>query len=169
MTWELPFATSPSPRPTWRGSRKSWGNSGSSRSACPCGGSGSGLGSGGSADRARLRQHQPSCSSSESRIAQPFVRISLSEAFLLVELDVGLSVWQKTGSKDWFELKWNKPRCVGRRGGKNEKMFWVEMKCFGCCFFWVFLFFFVFLPVDYLILCKSVFFKDSKGRKKKYL
>lgn len=141
-TWELPAATSPSPKPTWQGSRKSWGNLGSSPSACPCGGSGSGLGNGGSADRAQFCQHQPSCSTSESCIAQPFLRISLSEAFLLVELDVGLSVWQKTGSKDWFKLKWNKPWCLwGEGGGKNGKMFWVKMKCLGwffCCVFFCF-------------------------------
>lgn len=37
-------------------------------------------------------------------------------------------------------------------------MFWVLFFLFVCLGF--------FLPVDYLILCKSVFFKDSKGRKK---
>lgn len=120
MTWEPPSATSPSPKPTWRGSRKLWGSLGSSRSACPCGGSGRGLGSGGSGDRPQLCLDQPSCSSSESYVAHLFIRIFLHEAFLLGELDVGLSFWRKIfGNKIQFELKRNKPQCVG---GEAEGM-----------------------------------------------
>lgn len=57
MTWELPSVTSPSPKPTWQESRRSWRSLGSSRSACPSGGSGRGLGSGGSSDRPQPRQN----------------------------------------------------------------------------------------------------------------
>lgn len=85
-TWGPPAATSPSPRPTWPGSRRSWGSLGSSPSACRRAGCGSGRG-GGSGGRAQpwLCFSQPACSRSESYIAHLFMPFSLH--FLLVELD----------------------------------------------------------------------------------